>query len=466
VRRTLVVGCVLLALGSPASSQQRRWQIKPETLPNWVQVELLSKELIASDPEVRERAEAELLAMGKPALHPLLIIGRRDLPQSAAVQQVWPKFGEAFIDEAIELEIASFAPCHVAAGMGTSLIPKFVKLIEVSNAARGFPGESFGFCVLGRLGKDAVPALIELVRNQQLDARKRSIAITALVDTRDERAAPVLLEHLDGTRGMVRSSAAGLARLKDPRVLPKLVEMAQDQSQIASYRELALRGLGGLYSKEFRDVIARAAWQDEDMTVRKAAANALIGRGDRVAERIGGRYFPIYRNHLFSYYEWGPRLAWGALFVCLAVWLAARHKWAVGLALGLIVGIFWGFFARDVWVRTETWLLAAYVPLALLGLLIFGCSNGAMGVVLAWALANTLAPLGMMLLPIMGPWAVAIPGWGPYAFPGIALLGLIHFRETDPGTLARDRAATGAIAATFYLSYAVSFAALWGHLGF
>jgi hypothetical protein len=55
-----------------------------------------------------------------------------------------------------------------------------------------------------------------------------------------------------------------------------------------------------------------------------------------------------------------------------------------------------------------------------------------------------------------------IPGWGPYAFPVIALLGLYHTRETDPGTLARDRAAAGAIAATFYLSYAVSFAALWG----
>jgi hypothetical protein len=89
-----------------------------------------------------------------------------------------------------------------------------------------------------------------------------------------------------------------------------------------------------------------------------------------------------------------------------------------------------------------------------------------MRVVLAWALADTLAPLGTMLLPIVGPWAVMIPGWGPYAFPVIALLGLYHTRETDPGTLARDRAATGAIAATFYLSYAVSFAALWGHFGF
>ncbi len=465
VRRTLVVACVLLALGSPASSQQRRWQIKPETLPNWSQVELLSEGLIARDAEVRARAEAELLAMGKPALHPLLIIGRRDLPQSAAVQQIWPKFGDAFISEVIELEVNSLAPCQVAAGMGASLIPRLVKLIERDDPF-SYPGEAFAFCVLRQLGREAVPALIELVRNQELEPGKRAIAITALVDTRDERVAPVLLEQLDGTRGMVRASAAGLARLKDPRVLPKLAQMAQDQGGPASFRETALLGLGGLYSKEFRDVIARAAWQDEDMSVRKAAANALTGRGDRVAERIGGRYFPIYRNLLFSYYEWGPRLAWGALFVGLAVWLAARHKWAVGLALGLIVGIYWGFFARDVWIRTETWLLAAYVPLTLLGLLTFGCSSRAMRVVLAWALADTLAPLGTMLLPIVGPWAVMIPGWGPYAFPVIALLGLYHTRETDPGTLARDRAATGAIAATFYLSYAVSFAALWGHFGF
>ena len=73
----------------------------------------------------------------------------------------------------------------------------------------------------------------------------------------------------------------------------------------------------------------------------------------------------------------------------------------------------------------------------------------------------------MMLIPFIGPQAIVVPLWGPfYAFPVIALLGLYHFRETDPGTMGRDRAAAGAIAATFYLSYAVSFAALWGHLGF
>lgn len=466
VTRALVVACVLLALGSPASGQLKRWQVQPETLPNWSQVELLSKGLIASDPDVRRRAEADLLAMGKPALHPLLFLGTRDLPQATAVQQVWPKFGDAFISETIELEMSHPLVCQAATRLGASLISSLVKLIEKDDSF-SYPGEVFGFCVLRKFGKDAVPALIELVRNQQLEPRKRGKAIAALVDTEDERAALVLLEGLSDTDpGMVQAFSEGLSRLKDPRVLPKLVEMAQDQGQIASYRETALLGLGGLYSREFRDVIAHAAWQDEDMSVRKAAANALIGRGDPVAERIGGRYFPIYRNLLFSYYEWGPRLAWGALFVGLAAWLAARRNWAAGVAFGVMVGVYWGFFARDVWIRTETWLLAAYVPLTLLGLLTFGCSSRAMRVVLAWALADTLAPLGTMLLPIVGPWAMAIPGWGPYAFPVIALLGLFHFRETDPGTLARDRAATGAIAATFYLSYAVSFAALWGRFGF
>lgn len=339
--------CVLLALSTFASGQVLRWQVRPESLPNWDQIEHLSQELVATNPETRARAEAALFALGTPALHPLLVLGARDLPQSTAVQRLWPRFGAAFISEVIDLQIseASPIPCQVAARIGKGLHPTLLEL-----AARDdHVSRRFALCVLRHMRSDGVPTLVQIARDAQLDASKREAAINELIQLRDDRAAAVFLEGLaDRNPGIVQASAWGLAKLKDPRVLPKLIEMANDREATGAYRGLALAGLGAMYSTEVRGVVARNAWQDDDVLVRKAASNALVGRGDQVADRIGRRYFPSRYSLLFPYYTWGPRVGAAAFLVCLAAWLTARREKAFGIAFGCAIGGYWGFFVEDV----------------------------------------------------------------------------------------------------------------------
>lgn len=458
-----LIGALLFALAKNANAELPRKYAKPETLPKWHLVEELSRRLIAEQPSERELAERELLALGVPAVHPLLIIGIRSEPQSAAVRRLWPRFGDAFITEAVETDVSegSVAPCQVAAGLGQAVLPRLRRLAETEELR----GQRFAFCVLREMKDEGVSTLIELASpSRPFGVREK--AINELIASRDERGASLFLRGLSDSSADIRQlSATGVGRLKEGRAVPQLLTMVADETQSARYREVALYALGVMSFPSLREELARPAWRDKDSFVRKSAANALLQQRDRVAQRLGARYSPTRHSAMFPYYTWGPRVGAGSFFLCLATFVAARSRRAFGLVLAGLVGLYWGFVVKDVWFETEMWLLCVFVPVTIGSLLAFGCSREAVLIVLGWALVNALGTLATLLTPVLGLVALGLPTIGQYAFPSIALIGLYRHREIDPATLAKDRRATALVGGVFYFTYAVSFAALWGFLG-
>ena len=453
--------CVLAAALSPRNASG---SVTPlNSLPLWPTVQSITAALPTASMTERANAERRLISLGKNAIGPLLGICTREMAQCPEVLTILPRFGADLIDVVLERGVESDSTfvvgCRVVAGMGGTVANE-VKALAISD--RGAIGRRLAMCVLRTMGPEGIPTLLQLSDEGNLNVR--AAALEELVEARDPRAADAFLRAFrDGSLRQV--SVRGSASLKDVRAIPNFLELLNDRSHFL-LGEAALWGLGSVYSGDLRPVIARTAWTRSEVMIRRAASDVLNSTRDPIANRLGRRFYVRNRRNFLLYYMWGGRAAVGVLAFCVAILLAARSGRLWGIGLAILIGIYWGYFAVDQWIFTEAMLLFVFLPLTLATALLTGASPRFVKVVFTWVashLAFFMPAAGSMLF--VGPISYLGAAFGPHVFAFLGMLYLWKRREEAAARLSQ-RQAILTTAGAFYLSYAVSFAALWGYLGF
>ncbi len=163
--------------------------------------------------------------------------------------------------------------------------------------------------VLGEIGEESVPALINLIKSDKKLIRKH--AAIALGETRDERAVRALIEALGDPEWIVRSAAAESLKKLGPVVLIELLRYIQLQDENIRFwakrvledvgprypdvllnklihgnreeRQLAAYGLSMIRYEKATDKLIDVMLNDTDEWVRRYAATALGKIGTPIA---------------------------------------------------------------------------------------------------------------------------------------------------------------------------------------
>ncbi|MEP7215359.1 MAG: HEAT repeat domain-containing protein [Anaerolineaceae bacterium] len=437
-----------------------------EAEPLWTRLVELTTEAAGATPERVEAIEQQIIAFGAPAIRPLMGLCTRKLPQCPVARNLLPKFGDALIDKALEVGASSgsgfVVGCDAVSRIGISVLPRMKALIE-NDHTNGQDARKFGVCVLDKMGSDGVPTLIELAKSENKEAMGAALSNLSL--RADPRLVPLFLAGLSHPNPGVRTlSAFGLRRNPDPRALPSLRAMVRASGR---EREAALSALGAQYSPDLRPVIAFPAWTDPDRLVRRTASNVLSSTRDRVAQRLGRRYYAGHYYPNMAYYEWGPRVSVAVVFLCLAAALGARVSRPLGLFVAAVLGIYWGGFATDQWIYSEAFLLGVFIPVALFVLWRTGATWPHVPLSVAWLVGQLVLPAvfsaplfyyGDLVILLVNSIGLIL------AVPAVGLA--LRWSDEDPASLRKARRVVRDMALTFYVTYGIAFAALWGYLGF
>jgi hypothetical protein len=413
-----------------------------------------------------EAIEQQILAFGEPAIRPLMGICSREFPQCPVARSILPKFGDVLMGSVLEAAVGSDAMlavgCDAVSRLGISVLPRLKALIEDDYTSEQNP-RRFGVCVLNKMGSESIPTLIELTKSKNENAR--GAALSNLSIRRDARLIPLFLAGLsDPDANVRRLSANGLRENPDPRALPILLQTARLGGED---QQAALSALGAQYSADLRPVIALAAWTSPRRVVRRNASNVLSSTTDRVAQRLGRRYYAHRYNPNASYYEWGPRVSCAVVFLCLAAAFGTRVRRSLGLLGAALLGVYWGGFASDHWILTEAFLLCVFIPVTTFVLWRTGGTWPIVPIALAWLIGQLMLPAvfsaplfyyGEMITLLVNGVGLIL------AVPSIGLA--LTQTDDDPTSLKRARRVVRDVAVTFYAGYGIAFAALWGYLGF
>lgn len=452
-----------VALGAQAA---QRW-VPPEAEPLWPRLLELTTELAGPPPEKVETIEQQILGFGRPAIRPLLGICSRELPQCPVARKLLPMFGDVLMDNVLEAGAGSgpmlVVGCDAVSVLGVPVLPRMMALIENDDTYLQ-EGRSFGVCVLNKMGSESIPTLMELTKSKNENAR--GAALSNLSIRRDARLIPLFLAGLsDPDANVRRLSAIGLQVNPDPRALSTLLEMLRSEGQID--REAAIAALGTLYSPNLRSPIALAAWTDPQLWVRRTASGVLSSTTDRVAQRLGRRYYAHRYNPNTPYYQWGPRVSCAVVFLCLAAAFGTRVRRSLGLLGAALLGVYWGGFASDHWILTEAFLLCVFIPVTTFVLWRTGGTWPIVPIALAWLIGQLMLPAvfsaplfyyGEMITLLVNGVGLIL------AVPSIGLA--LTQTDDDPTSLKRARRVVRDVAVAFYAGYGIAFAALWGYLGF
>jgi len=138
---------------------------------------------------------------------------------------------------------------------------------------------------LVKIGKPAVPKILEVVKDKSKNPALRSLLIhEVLAYVKDPRSVEPLIEIMkdEEEREDVRDSAIrALARIGDNRALQPIVDMISSSNEALSSTALwALRGFSG---KEVVDILADIIRNSDDPSIRDIAVDDLGRVGDRSA---------------------------------------------------------------------------------------------------------------------------------------------------------------------------------------
>ncbi len=168
--------------------------------------------------------------------------------------------------------------------IGPRAIPTLIASLEkLSERAR-----SKAIWVLGYMGDDATPALIDAMKNDQVDIRV--VAIRAIIEMgeKGQRAVPALVRALGDAEEDVRESAANaLSRVgsKARAAVPALVVALGDS--VWSVRREAANALARVdpEPREAMPALIKAMRGDTQPEVRAAAATAIVGVAHTTPDR-------------------------------------------------------------------------------------------------------------------------------------------------------------------------------------
>lgn len=126
--------------------------------------------------------------------------------------------------------------------------------------------------------KEAILPISDALRKEK-NKEVKLIMIDGLGNISDEKAAPVLKEHLNSEDREIKGSAAcALAKLGQAEAIPVLEEIILNQEEKQGMRSYAVRSLTGIKTKESVAVLGKAL-TDEDKVIRLQTVVSLANIG-------------------------------------------------------------------------------------------------------------------------------------------------------------------------------------------
>jgi len=163
------------------------------------------------------------------------------------------------------------------------------EIIELLHAEENAGLRNAAVDILVRMGRDAVPMLLDQARCSDHDVRKFIVDI--LGEIADPRAVPKLLEALDDEDGNVRAAAAeNLGKLRSSAAVPKLLDAMRYPDVLLRFTILDALGKIGVPVSLSRLL----PFRDEKL-LRKALIDCLglVGDASAVAELLSGLTDPM-----------------------------------------------------------------------------------------------------------------------------------------------------------------------------
>jgi HEAT repeat protein len=435
--------------------------------------------MVANSAE-RAETEMELLTLGPEAVEPLIDIAKAaDGSQLEAVRAILPRYGPAAIQRlywaprrsAVGQEVAKEEAQAAVAQMREAAFPELRKFIEAGHESPLV----FAMGVFRRMGPVAVSEVTPLLKHPSQEVRRSAAGLLATLA--DPRSSDALREALSSNDGAVQMYAAqALGELHDRRSVEILLSLLDDPD--LRPRAAAAGALGRMYEPRFLQPLVRLARTDPEMSVRGAAATALVKwNQDPVAQRLGRRYRPLQRSPAFQeVLRLRERLSLvlTALMICLAVWLPMKtpadgHMWHRPAAAWLAVagvacfGFLWGRVFEGMSEDLERLLLLFCVPATAVLMLLAGPT-------LRWMLvpfAGIVLGLGVAFLGA----AAGMLGWvyGTMLAPKVVTAFFLAApmaawwtgRRIDPGRMRSFRYLALLATAAFYAGYGTGWWALW-----
>jgi HEAT repeat protein len=264
-------------------------------------VEAAVRKLSSDESEKRQQAEAELRAIGTPALEPLdRLIGGPDVDLSLRAQyivrrirlelRVGPKLvasvprilerldspePSAWIEEFFRLTTAPDNETPAPRITGADLAPLVATAFEEARTKE----EVTRFCEAAarREIRAAIAPISTLLKGD--DAEVAARALTALEKLRAEESVPDILDYLERTHGEARAAAVRtLAALGARSAIPVMVRCLNDADVACTESMAALAELRA--SEALPGLIDHLRWDDD---IARAARDALVRIGDRAA---------------------------------------------------------------------------------------------------------------------------------------------------------------------------------------
>ena len=446
---------------------------------------MLAPHLISEDARQRERAAAELLALGPAAAGALTEMTKTAAPsQVEAIRSLLPRYGPAAIapmftaarsDYSTEWK-ANVSARKAIAAMGDDARPWLREALEGDDP----DARSFAVGVLSLLGPRAVDDLNRLLKHP--DQKTRISASRILAKWAEPRSADGLLEALESDDSSLRATAAmGLGAMRHRAAVDALLRHLHDAD--AQVREAVVGALGQMYEPRFRKPFVHLVRFDPSVAVRDTTANFLIGwTGDRVAQRLGWRYKPVSRTPQVGWVLPTTRtvlLSFTGFLMFLVLWVCGRNEavppWRLGAGRGAWVaagvlagfGFLWGGLMPRQTVTTERLILGVCAPTIAAIAWLVGPQLAVFRAYLAGLVAAVLATILSSLWGLYGfAWALVLAPWALWLSIALVLVEAVRYwrKRVEPVGAGFRRVTTGGIAG-FYAGYGLGWLWLWGYLG-
>jgi HEAT repeat protein len=180
---------------------------------------------------------------------------------------------QALMDESVRVREAAANALAESGPQAVDAVPALIQALR--NEEQDWALREAASDALGAIGAEAVPALIEALSDE--DERVRGAAVGALRDMGPQAsdAIPALVQTLRDENDDVSMDAATALGEIGPQAIPALIEVVGDRD--AQVRRGAIVALGfiGPEAKEAAPLIIQALGEDEEWLVRSGAANAL-----------------------------------------------------------------------------------------------------------------------------------------------------------------------------------------------
>lgn len=163
------------------------------------------------------------------------------------------------------LEIASFEAskiCSVLVGMGSEAVPMLVEIVK--DKGKDWVTRCLSLQLLGRI-KDgsAVEPIISILENSSENAQARMFSAISLGMIGDKRALSGLRNVVrDNDKNVKRASISAIGHLKDDRAVQCLLDVLYDSDQLAQVR--AIKSLGEIGAKSASGALLRKLLYEED----------------------------------------------------------------------------------------------------------------------------------------------------------------------------------------------------------